>query len=203
MGEPADPVKPRISGARWRREDIMKPTITTRHFELNDSLRERTEERLLKLQRIFDRILDARVVVTLEKNRYTAEAIVTANGTPLTSHVTADSDKTALELVLDKLEMQVRRHKDRLTKGKRRTGLESLDTREAEEGEPIEDADLDGIVGEEAGLFEVRLTIAEAAAELRMSPREALAFVNASNQRRMLVFKRRDGQVGVVDVHLD
>ena len=67
----------------------MKPTITTRHFELSDSLRERTEERLIKLQRIFDRILDARVVVSLEKNRYTAEAIVTANGTPLTSHVTA------------------------------------------------------------------------------------------------------------------
>ena len=55
----------------------MRPTITTRHFELSDSLRERTEERILKLQRIFDRILEARVVVTLEKNRYTAEAVVT------------------------------------------------------------------------------------------------------------------------------
>ncbi len=180
----------------------MKPTITTRHFELSDSLRERTEERLLKLQRIFDRILDARVVVSLEKNRYTAEAIVTANGTPLTSHVTADSDKTALEQALDKLEMQLRRHKDRITKGKRRTGTGTASLVETEETE-IEDEDLDGIVGEEAGLFEERLTIAEAAAELRVSPREAFGFVNADTHRRMLVFKRRDGQVGVVDVHLD
>jgi ribosome hibernation promoting factor len=181
----------------------MKPTITTRHFELSDSLRERTEERLLKLQRIFDRILDARVVVTLEKNRYTAEAIVTANGTPLTSHVTSDSEKTALEQALDKLEMQLRRHKDRLTKGKRRAGLESNQHAEAEEAVMIEEEDLDGIVGEEAGLFEERLTVAEAAAELRISPREAFGFVNADTERRMLVFKRRDGQVGVVDVHLD
>jgi ribosome-associated translation inhibitor RaiA len=44
----------------------MKPTITTRHFELNESLRQRTEERLTKLQRFFDRILEARVVVSLE-----------------------------------------------------------------------------------------------------------------------------------------
>ena len=180
----------------------MQPTITTRHFELSDSLRERTEERLLKLQRIFDRILDARVVVSLEKNRYTAEVIVTANGTPLTSHVTADSDKTALEQALDKLEMQLRRHKDRLIKGKRRTGADNTNFAPMEEAE-VEDVDLDGIVGEEAGLFDERLTIAEAAAELRVSPREAFGFVNADTHRRMLVFKRRDGQVGVVDVHLD
>jgi len=181
----------------------MKTTITTRHFEMSDSLRERTEERLLKLQRIFDRILDARVVVSLEKNRYTAEAIVTANGTPLTSHVTAESDKTALEQALDKLEMQLRRHKDRLTKGKRRTGPDNIGMLEVEDSEITEDEDLDGIVGEEAGLFDERLTIAEAAAELRVSPREAFGFVNADTHRRMLVFKRRDGQVGVVDVHLD
>ena len=181
----------------------MKPTITTRHFELSDSLRERTEERLLKLQRIFDRILDARVVVTLEKNRYTAEAIVTANGTPLTSHVTSDSEKTALEQAIDKLEMQLRRHKDRLTKGKRRSGLDNNEREEPEEAVVIEEEDLDGIVGEEAGSFEEQLTISEAAAELRVSPREALGFMNADTHRRMLVFKRRDGQVGVVDVHLD
>jgi putative sigma-54 modulation protein len=181
----------------------MKPTITTRHFELSDSLRERTEERLIKLQRIFDRILDARVVVSLEKNRYTAEAIVTANGTPLTSHVTADSEKTALEQALDKLETQLRRHKDRLTKGKRRTGPEAGALIEVVESDVTEDEDLDGIVGEDLGPFEERLTIAEAAAELRVSPREAFGFVNADNHRRMLVFKRRDGQVGVVDVHLD
>jgi putative sigma-54 modulation protein len=181
----------------------MKPTITTRHFELSDSLRERTEERLFKLQRIFDRILEARVVVTLEKNHYTAEAVVTANGTPLTSHVTAADEKTALEHVLDKLEMQLRRHKDRLIKEKRRPGGGTTDLIEIEEGEAIEDVDLDGIVGEEVGPFEESLTVAEAAAELRVSPREAFGFVNAATHRRMLVFKRRDGQVGVVDVHLD
>src|SRR5262245_30226102 len=137
----------------------MKPTITTRHFEMSESLRERTEERLLKLQRIFDRILDARVVVSLEKNRYTAEAIVTANGTPLTSHVTAESDKTALEQALDKLEMQLRRHKDRLTKGKRRTGPENAGVSRVEESEIVEEEDLDGIVGEEAGLFEDRKSV--------------------------------------------
>ena len=181
---------------------IMKPTITTRHFELSDSLRERTEERLVKLQRIFDRILEARVVVSFEKNRYNAEAIVTANGTPLITHVTSDSEKTALEQVLDKMETQLRRHKDRLTKGKRRAGADTAGLPVVEETEAPEE-DLDGIVGEDAGSFEERLTLSEAAAELRLTRREAMTFVNTTTERRMIVFKRRDGQVGVVDVHLD
>lgn len=185
----------------------MKPTITTRHFELNESLRQRTEERLTKMQRFFDRILEARVVVSLEKNRYSAEATVTANGTPLSSHAVAESDKVALEQALDKLEGQVRRHKDRLTKGKRRPGGSDLHLEPAPEGEEElaeapDEADLDGIVGVDAGDFAQVLTLGDAAAELRGSPREALGFTNAINQRRMLVFKRRDGSVGVVDVHL-
>ena len=181
----------------------MKPTITTRHFELSESLRLRTEERLVKLQRIFDRILEARVVVSFEKNRYNAEAIVTANGTPLTSHATAESDKTALEQVVDKMETQLRRHKDRLTTGKRRTVPEGLMERVAEEPETAEEADLDGIVGEDPGDFDELLSVQDAAAELRVSAREARGFTNSMNQRRMLVFKRRDGQVAVVDVNGD
>jgi len=185
----------------------MKPTITTRHFELNESLRQRTEERLTKLQRFFDRILDARVVVTLEKNRYSAEATVTANGTPLSSHAVAESDKVALEQALDKLEGQVRRHKDRLIKGKRRPGgsdlhIETPPESETDLAEAPEEADLDGIVGEDAGDFVLVMSVVDAAAELRTSSREALGFTNALNQRRTLVFKRRDGSVGVVDVHL-
>ena len=181
----------------------MKPTITTRHFELSDSLRERTEERLQKLQRIFDRILEARVVVSFEKNRYNAEAIVTANGTPLITHATSDSEKTALEQVVDKMETQLRRHKDRLTKGKRRGGGDTPGPLPVEETETTDEPDLDGIVGEDAGSFEERLSLPDAAAELRLSRREAMTFVNTTTERRMIVFKRRDGQVGVVDVHLD
>jgi ribosome hibernation promoting factor len=181
----------------------MKPTITTRHFELSETLRERTEERLVKLQRIFDRILEARVVVSFEKNRYNAEAIVTANGTPLTSHATAESDKIALEQVLDKMEMQLRRHKDRQTTGKRRPAPEGLGPAVVAEPEDVDEPDLDGIVGEDPGDFEELLSVTEAAAELRVSPREARGFTNSMNQRRMLVFKRRDGQVAVVDVHGD
>jgi putative sigma-54 modulation protein len=188
----------------------MKTEITTRHFDMNDNLKQRTEDRLIKLQRYFDRIMDARVVVSLEKNRFNAEATLTANGTPITSHAVGDTDKVALEQVLDKLEVQVRRHKDRMTtRARRRTGTgeamaAAADLTAAEEeldaDGPFDDSDLDGLVTDDPGDFEVTMSVAEAAAQLRVSRREALGFVNSVTSRRTLVFKRRDGNVGVVDI---
>jgi ribosome hibernation promoting factor len=193
----------------------MKTTVTTRHFELNESLKERAEERLHRLSRFFDRILDARVVVSFEKNRYTAEASVTANGTPIASHAVADTDRAALEQVLDKLEAQLRRHKDRLTRKKRRTGgdgdfplpeAEEPEEEDVGEGAPaaaFDERDWDGLVNEAAAEFSGVMSPAEAAATLKSSTRESLGFTNPADRRRMVVFKRRDGRVGVMDVHGD
>jgi putative sigma-54 modulation protein len=188
----------------------MNPEVTARHFQLNDSLKQRTEERLAKLQRFFDPILEARVVVTFERNRYDAEAIVVANGTRLTGNAVADSDRAALDLVLDKLEMQVRRHKDRLVRGRRKGGeprewpaAAAPEEPEEEMSAAFEEGETEGSVREEPGDFRVVMDVPEALAQIRVSRREVLGFTNRSTGRPAVVFKRRDGQIGVVDVRLD
>ncbi len=64
-------------------------------------------------------------------------------------------------------------------------------------------SDFDGLVSDDAGEFDVEMTAAEAAAQLRVSRREVLGFTNTATQRPTIVFKRRDGHVGVVDIHLE
>jgi putative sigma-54 modulation protein len=189
----------------------MNTEITTRHFELSESLKQRTEDRLNKLHRFFDRIMDARVVVSFEKNRYDAEATLIANGTPITSHAKGDNEKVVLEQALDKLEVQIRRHKDRLTKKKRRGRGEPVmlspaepasEETTAEEAGVFEEGELDNLVTEEPGEWSVRMSVAEAVAQLRVSRRESLAFTNVQTSRPTLVFKRRDGNVGVVKIEI-
>jgi putative sigma-54 modulation protein len=189
----------------------MNPEVTARHFQLAENLKQRTEERLAKLQRFFDPILEARVVVTFERNRYDAEAIVVANGTRLTGNAVADSDRAALDLVLDKLEMQVRRHKDRLVRGRRKGGepreREAVEAPAESDDEDLsaafEESDTHGLIREEPGDWSVVMDVPEAVAQLRVSRREALGFTNRGTGRPALAFKRRDGLIGVVDVRLD
>ncbi len=188
----------------------MKIEISTRHFDLSDSLKQRAEERVARLQRYFDRILETRIVVSFEKNRYNAEATLVANGTPLISHAVGESDKVALEHVLDKIEVQVRRHKDRLTRSKRRTSPSDAppaesETLPVEEELPVgfDESDYDGLVSEDVGDLSVSMSVVMAAAQLRASRRDALGFTNETTGRPTVVFKRRDGNVGVLDIHLD
>ena len=66
----------------------------------------------------------------------------------------------------------------------------------------FEEGELDNLVTEEPGEWSVRMSVAEAVAQLRVSRRESLAFTNVQTSRPTLVFKRRDGNVGVVKIEI-
>jgi|GEM_PF-1167718 len=187
----------------------MNVEITTRHCDIPNHLKDRVESRMAKMLRFDDRIMDARVVVSLEKNRYNAEATVVTSGSPLVSRAEDSTDQVALETVLDRMEAQVRKHRDRIRAKRKRTG--GIETAEMAAPAPAadrdeeyadafgEDSDYDGLVTEDAGDFDVKMALAEAVAQLKASRREVLGFTNGATGARMLIFKRRDGNVGVVE----
>jgi len=190
----------------------MRVEITTRHCSVEDHIKDRVEARLEKMLRFDDRITDARVVINLEKSRFNVEATVQANGAHLVSHAVDGNDKAALEQVLDRLEVQIRKHRDRVVKSRKRGGgtadaVAAGVTPGAEEevGEFDdafgEDSDYEGLISEDGGDMSVSMSLGEAVAQLKVSRREVLGFTNRETQRTTLVFKRRDGNVGVVDVH--
>jgi len=190
----------------------MRVEITTRHCSIDDLLKERVESRLGKMLRFDDRISDARVVINLEKNRFNVEATVQANGAHLVSHAVDENEKAALEQVLDRLEVQVRKHRDRVVKARKRAAgmgeagaVPGTAVQVQEETEEFadafgEDSDYEGLISEDAGDLAVAMSLAEAVAQLKVSRREVLGFTNRETQRPTLVFKRRDGNVGVVDM---
>ncbi|NNF05936.1 MAG: ribosome-associated translation inhibitor RaiA [Candidatus Eisenbacteria bacterium] len=188
----------------------MRVEITSRHCDIPENLKERVETRVQKILRYDDRIQEARVVVNFERNRFNAEATVKSNGAFLVSHAEEDTDKNALEQVLDRLEKQVRRHHDRVVKGRKKGGSLASASIEAmpQVGEVVEEkfenvfdeSDYEGLVAEDPGDFGVAMAIPEALAMLRASSRDCLGFTNADNDHKTLLYKRRDGNFGVVEV---
>lgn len=194
----------------------MQVEITARHCELPQPLKKRVETRMEKLLRFDDRIMDARLVVSLERNRYNAEAIVLANGLRLVSHAEEDTDRSAVESVLDRMEKQVRRNRARMTKRpKKATAMGQMaggvdgNTPVAAPEEPQEEyeafgdaSDYDGIVSEDPGDVSVQMEMAEAVAMLRASRRDSLGFTNAATGHPSIIYKRRDGNIGIVDLNV-
>src|SRR5262249_51731376 len=118
---------PGAPGAPVTERKAMRIHMTARHCEWDPEDRLLAEQRLEKLSR-YARILEAHVIVTQEKYRYTAEITLRLPGPDLTSREEADRARTAIERAADRIEHQVRRLKERRIERRRadRRGLDVM-----------------------------------------------------------------------------
>lgn len=100
----------------------MQINVTGHHIEVTPALRDYVVSKLARIERHFDNMTDAHVVLSTEKARHRAEATLHLAG----AHVFADAEHedmyAAIDLMSDKLDRQVRRHKDKLTDHHRAEG---------------------------------------------------------------------------------
>lgn len=92
----------------------MKVTITGRHFELSDGIREYANEKIEKLERILDSITEVEVLLKGEDRSFHCEFIIhVANKPNVVIDVAHDSMYAAIDLAIDKAQRQVRKHKEK------------------------------------------------------------------------------------------
>lgn len=91
----------------------MQINITGHHIDVTPALRAFTEEKFDKLERHFDHITSINVVLNVEKLRQIAEATVHVAKGEL--HASAESEDlyTAIDTLIDKLERQLSKHKEK------------------------------------------------------------------------------------------
>lgn len=93
----------------------MRVTVTGRHMNVSDSLKQYGIQKSEKLDRFYDRIQSIDLVIDGHDGVHTAEIIVHADGThPFVASEEQADAYAALDLLMDKIERQLSRHKERL-----------------------------------------------------------------------------------------
>ena len=93
----------------------MQITVSGRHMGVSESLKEYCSEKSERLVRYFDRITSIEIILDGKNGRHDAEMIVHADGTtPFVAHEQHADAYAAVDLLLDKVENQLRRHKEKL-----------------------------------------------------------------------------------------
>lgn len=94
----------------------MQLNITGQHIEVTDSLRAYVTEKVSRLERHFDNIVSAHVVLDVAKNNHTAEASlnIAGGGKAIVAGATEPDLYAAIDMMTDKLDRQVIRHKEKL-----------------------------------------------------------------------------------------
>lgn len=103
----------------------MRLKLTIRHGQVTDTIRKYVEAKFTKLERRLHDATQIEVVLDRERNPTIAndhivEATIHAKGPTLHGRESATSYEAATDLLIDKLERQVERYRDKRTRERRR-----------------------------------------------------------------------------------
>lgn len=91
----------------------MQITVTGQQMEVTEPLRNYAQEKVGRIQKHFDHVITTNVVLHVEKNRHKAEATVHAKGASLHANAEGADMYAALDALVDKLDRQVLKHKEK------------------------------------------------------------------------------------------
>ncbi|WP_435104649.1 ribosome hibernation-promoting factor, HPF/YfiA family [Arhodomonas sp. AD133] len=100
----------------------MQIDITGHHVEVTNSLRDYVNDKFDKLERHFDNVVDAHVILTVEKLTQKAEATIVVSGARLFADATDEDMYAAIDALTDKLDRQVVKHKEKRSDHRRTEG---------------------------------------------------------------------------------
>jgi putative sigma-54 modulation protein len=93
----------------------VKVSVTFRHTEPTDALKQYAEEKMHRLGKYFSQPLDAHVVLSVEsKERQTAEVELQAHGGMMHAKEQTEDLYAAIDLVADNLKRQLKKQKDKI-----------------------------------------------------------------------------------------
>ncbi|AHK14886.1 MAG: ribosome-associated translation inhibitor RaiA [Thalassolituus sp.] len=91
----------------------MQINISGHHVDVTEAMQGYVEEKMSKLTRHFDNITTGQVTLTVEKGRQVAEATIHVTGTDIHAKSEHDDMYAAIDLMTDKLDRQVLKHKEK------------------------------------------------------------------------------------------
>ena len=106
----------------------MQLNVSGHHVEVTQSMRDYVGTKIEKIARHFDIVSDVKCILTVEKLRHKAEATVQVNGSKIYAEAIDEDMYVAIDALVDKLDRQVLRHKEKLKSHRGNGHRESLES---------------------------------------------------------------------------
>jgi len=168
-------------------------------METSEPVRNYVEEKLPKVKKYIEEPVEAQVVLSVAKKiRHKAEVILTAKGIVIKAKEETDDMYAAIDGMLDKLDRQLKRYKDKIKKHKPLSGRERRVDRTIYTAESIDEGHQEpSIIRSES--FQVKpMSVDEAVMQMDLLDKEFLVFTDATSDGVNVVYRRSDGNYGLI-----
>lgn len=171
----------------------MQLDITFKNIDSTDALKDYASKRLSKLDKYIDRPSEVHVVLSVEKRRHKADVTLSADGDVINAVEITEDMYSAIDMVMDKLERQVKKHKEKLQgkKGQTKNQFEEAPAPARQRSKPN--------VVYERDYFVKPMSAEEAIMQINMSENDFILFQNTDSKQINLIYKRPDGDLAIVE----
>ncbi|CAH2030700.1 ribosome hibernation-promoting factor, HPF/YfiA family [Trichlorobacter ammonificans] len=177
----------------------MQVITTFRHMEQSEALKAYAEEKLERVTKYIDEPITAQVYFTVEKIRHIVEIVINARGiTTKASEATSDM-YAAVDMVLDKIERQLKRYKEKLkdhkpgANGNGRTVSKKILQAESLEAQP------EPVVITTKTETAKPMAVEEAVMQMDLLHKDFLVFSDARSGEINVLYRRKDGNFGLIE----
>jgi putative sigma-54 modulation protein len=197
-------------------EARMDVTVRGRNIEVSEQLRAAAEEKVVRVGRLLQGMDQAEVHFSEEKNpriseKEVCELVMAGHGHIVRAKAASSDAFTALDQAVGKLEHQLAKLKGKLlsrSHPRRHESVNSVKADEDDTGDTEDTQDTGDPNDPEARLprivktkhFAIKpMTPEEAALQMDLLGHDFYFFTNADTERAALVYRRNDGDVGLID----
>lgn len=181
----------------------MRLDIRGRNMEITDALKDYTTKRLSKLEKYIDDQRIAQVALSLEGEDHKVEVTIPLNGLILRGEVTAEDMYSAIDMVVEKLEKQIEKHKTKLYRSHRGVGLKQVVDDEVRRSANINDGSEKFKVVRTKRFALKPMDEEEAIMQMSLLGHNFFMFFNANTDEVNVVYKRMDGNFGLIEPDFD
>jgi putative sigma-54 modulation protein len=175
----------------------MQISVTFRQIEPSDALKNYVTDRLSKFKRYLEGPVEAHVVLGLEKFRHLADVTIDSNGRVIKGKEENTDMYAAIDLVMDKIDMQLKKFRDKQRGAK--------GDRSARSAAALEAPDEEGPARPNVRRKQVEvspLRVDDAVELMQTKGEELLVFTNVASGGLNILYRRSDGNLVLVEPDL-
>ncbi len=179
--------------------------ITGRHIDVTDAMKEYAIEKIARIERFIDKIIDVNIIMDTQKLEHRVDIVLKFSGMKVSSSASCTDMYASIDKAVHKLEAQLRRYKSKIQDHHARNHVpvemnvnvlqapnEDFDEVENEEYKPH-------TIIKQDTLPLKTLTYDEAVMKMELSNDAFLVFMNEEDRKINVIYRREDENYGVIE----
>jgi putative sigma-54 modulation protein len=170
-------------------------------METDEGVKAYVKEKVQKLQKYINNVMEVHVVLSVEKFRHTAEITIVGNGGAFNSQGRDNDLYAAIDQMVEKMERQIRERRERVRRKRANSSPSKVLLQLGEEAdEQREGRDIPFPVHRRHRVARP-MSLEEAVSRLYLSKKDFLVFINSDSGQMNVVHRAKDGGYEWVEPH--